>query len=443
MAIRLSDHFTYRRLLRFVFPSIAMMIFTSIYGVVDGFFVSNYVSAQAFSAVNFIMPFLMIPGTLGFMLGTGGSALIGKTLGEGDGEKANRYFSLLVYVGVGLGALMAALCIAFLRPIAVFLGAEGGMLEECVRYGRIILLALPAFILQFMFQSFFVTAEKPKLGLVVTVVSGLTNIIFDFLLIGMLRMGVEGAALATAASQVVGGVLPLFYFARKNKSLLRLGRTFFEMRPLAVSCLNGISELLSNLSMSLVNMLYNARLLHFAGENGVAAYGAIMYVNFIFVAIFIGFAVGSAPIISYHYGAGNREELKNLFIKGLVFNGVTSIVLTVAAELSAPFLADLFVGYDAALYALTLRGFMIYSLAFLLMGFNFYASSFFTALGNGPVSAAISFMRVLVFQIIAVLVLPIFWGIDGIWFSVVAAELLSIAISAFFLAKMRKKYGYI
>lgn len=442
MAIRLSDHFTYRRLLRFVFPSIVMMIFTSIYGVVDGFFVSNYVSAQAFSAVNFIMPFLMMPSTLGFMFGTGGSALIGKTLGEKDGEKANRYFSLLVYTGAGLGIVMAAVCIIFLRPIAVFLGAEGGMLEECVRYGRIILLALPAFILQFMFQSFFVTAEKPKLGLAVTVASGLTNIVFDFLLIGVLRMGVEGAALATAASQVVGGVLPLFYFFRKNKSLLRLGKTSFMMKPLAISCLNGISELLSNLSMSIVNMLYNARLLHFAGENGVAAYGAIMYVNFIFVAIYIGFAVGSAPILSYHYGAGNRGELKSLFKKSLVFNAVASVLLTVAAELSAPFLSDLFVGYDAALYALTLRGFMIYSIAFLLMGFNIYASSFFTALGDGPVSAAISFMRTLVFQIIAVLILPIFWEIDGIWLSIVAAELLSIAVSIFFFVKMRKKYGY-
>lgn len=442
MAIRLSDHFTYRRLLRFVFPSIVMMIFTSIYGVVDGFFVSNYVSAQAFSAVNFIMPFLMMPSTLGFMFGTGGSALIGKTLGEKDGEKANRYFSLLVYTGVGLGIVMGAVCIVFLRPIAVFLGAEGGMLEECVRYGRIILLALPAFILQFMFQSFFVTAEKPKLGLSVTVASGFTNIILDFVLIGVLRMGVEGAALATAASQVVGGVLPLFYFFRKNKSLLRLGKTSFMLRPLAVSCLNGISELLSNLSMSIVNMLYNAQLLHFAGENGVAAYGAIMYVNFIFVAIYIGFAVGSAPILSYHYGAGNREELKSLFKKSLVFYGVASVILTAAAEFSASVLADLFVGYDAALYTLTLRGFMIYSLSFLLMGFNIYASSFFTALGDGPVSAAISFMRTLVFQIIAVLVLPIFWEIDGIWLSIVAAELLSIAVSIFFFVKMRKKYGY-
>lgn len=297
------------------------------------FFVSNYVSAQAFSAVNFIMPFLMMPGTVGFMFGTGGSALIGKTLGENDGEKANRYFSLLVYAGVGLGILMAAVCIVFLRPIAVFLGAVGGMLEECVRYGRIILLALPAFILQYMFQSFFVTVEKPKLGLSVTVALGLTNIILDFVLIGVLRMGVEGAALATAVSQVVSGVLPLLYFFRKNKSLLRLGKTSFMIRPLAVSCLNGISELLSNLSMSIVNILYNAQLLRFAGENGVAAYGAIMYVNFIFVAIFIGFAVGSAPILSYHCGAGNCEELKSLFKKSLVFNGVASIVLTAAAEL--------------------------------------------------------------------------------------------------------------
>ena len=442
MALRLSDHFTYRRLLRFVFPSIVMMIFTSIYGVVDGFFVSNFVGAQAFSAVNFIMPFLMMPGTIGFMFGTGGSALIAKTLGEKDSEKANRYFSLLVYSGFALGVVLAAVCIVFLRPIAIFLGADGGMLEYSVRYGRIILMALPAFILQYMFQSFFVTAEKPKLGLAVTLASGFTNMVMDYLLIGVLRMDVEGAALATAASQIVGGVLPLFYFFRKNNSLLRLGRTRFEIRPLLISCLNGLSELLSNLSMSLVNMLYNAQLLKFAGENGVAAYGTIMYVNFIFVSIYVGFAVGSAPIVSYHYGAGNRAELKNLFKKSLVFNRASSVILTVAAELLAPLLATIFVGYDAALYDLTLRGFMIYSLAFLLMGFNIYASSFFTALGDGVVSAVISFMRTLIFQIIAVLILPIFWEIDGVWCSIVAAELLAIAVSAFFFVKMRKKYGY-
>ncbi|MBQ7309304.1 MAG: MATE family efflux transporter [Clostridia bacterium] len=442
MALRLSDHFTYKRLLRFVFPSIVMMIFTSIYGVVDGFFVSNFVGAQAFSAVNFIMPFLMMPGTIGFMFGTGGSALIAKTLGEKDSEKANRYFSLLVYSGFALGIVLAAVCIVFLRPIAIFLGADGGMLEYSVRYGRIILIALPAFILQYMFQSFFVTAEKPKLGLAVTLASGFTNMVMDYLLIGVLRMDVEGAALATAASQIVGGVLPLFYFFRKNNSLLRLGRTRFEIRPLLISCLNGLSELLSNLSMSLVNMLYNAQLLKFAGENGVAAYGTIMYVNFIFVSIYVGFAAGSAPIVSYHYGAGNRAELRNLFKKSLVFNGVSSVILTVAAELLAPLLATIFVGYDAALYDLTLRGFMIYSLAFLLMGFNIYASSFFTALGDGVVSAVISFMRTLIFQIIAVLILPIFWEIDGVWCSIVAAELLAIAVSAFFFVKMRKKYGY-
>ena len=442
MAIQLSDHFTYKRLLRFVFSSIMMMIFTSIYGVVDGFFVSNYVGQQAFSAVNFIMPFLMMPSTLGFMLGTGGSALIGKTLGEKDDEKANRYFSLLVYAALALGIVLAAVCIVFLRPIAIFLGAEGGMLEYSIRYGRIILLALPAFILQYMFQSFFVTAEKPKLGLAVTLASGFTNIILDFILIGVLRLDVEGAALATAASQIVGGVLPLFYFFRKNKSLLRLGKTRFELRPLAISSLNGISELLSNLSMSLVNMLYNAQLLKFAGENGVAAYGTLMYVNFIFISIFVGFSVGSAPIVSYHFGAGNRAELRNLFKKSLVFNGAASVILTALAEGMAPMLARLYVGYDAELYALTVRGFTIYSLAFLLLGFNIFASSFFTALGDGPVSAAISFMRTLVFQIIAVLVLPIFLEIDGIWLSIVAAELLSILVSLFFFIKMRRKYGY-
>ncbi len=442
MAIQLSDHFTYRKLLRFVFPSIIMMIFTSIYGVVDGFFVSNFVGEEAFEAVNFIMPFLMLPGALGFMFGTGGSALIAGKLGEGDPKTAHRYFSLLIYVGIGLSIVFSVVCMIFLRPIAVWLGADASMLDYCVRYGKIILAALPALILQFMFQSFFVTAEKPKLGLFFTLAAGFTNIILDFLLIGVLQMDVEGAAIATAASQIVGGVFPLFYFFAKNKSLLRLGKTKWDGIALCKTCLNGSSELMTNLSMSLVNMLYNFQLMRYLGNDGIAAYGTMMYVNFIFISVFIGFAVGSAPIVSYHFGAKNRDELKNILKKSIVFNMVCSIgMFALALMLSRP-LSVLFVGYNKELLEITVHGFILYSLSFLLMGFNIYASSFFTALGNGVISAAISFLRTLLFQVAGVILLPLIWKADGIWLSIVVSEAAALLVSILFLIKNKKRYGY-
>ena len=287
MTIQLSDHFTYRRLLRFTLPSIAMMIFTSIYGIVDGFFVSNFVGKTSFAAVNFIMPFLMILGAFGFMFGTGGSALIAKTMGEGDMPRANRLFSLLTYTSASLGVAVAVFGIIFIRPVAALLGAEGEMLNDCVTYGRIILLALPFFMLQMEFQSFFVTAEKPQTGLYATVAAGVTNMVLDALFIAVFRWGIVGAAAATATSQLVGGVIPLVYFGRKNTSLLRLGRTVFDGRALLKTCTNGSSELMSNLSMSLVGMLYNVQLMKYAGEDGVAAYGVLMYVCFIFIAVFL------------------------------------------------------------------------------------------------------------------------------------------------------------
>ncbi|MBQ9085043.1 MAG: MATE family efflux transporter, partial [Clostridia bacterium] len=391
MKIQLSDHFTFKKLLRFTLPSIAMMIFTSIYGMVDGFFVSNYVGKTPFAAVNLIFPFLMILGAFGAMLGTGGSALIAKTLGEGDREQANRLFSLFIYLSFGVGALIAAAAFIFIRPIAALLGAEGELLENCVIYGRIILVALPSLMLQFGFQSFFVTAEKPGLGFLVTVLAGVTNIVFDALLVAIFRFGIVGAAIATAMSQVVGGIIPLFYFFSKNKSLLRLGKTRFDGKALFRACTNGSSEFLTNISMSLVSMLYNFQLMQYAGENGIAAYGVLMYVGFIFVSIFLGYSIGTAPLIGYNFGAGRRDELQNLLKKSLLLVGITSVAMVIASlGLAYPFSA-LYVGYDAVLMEMTLHAFLIYSFGFLFSGTPIFLSSFFTALNDGPVSAAISF----------------------------------------------------
>ncbi|MBQ7322145.1 MAG: MATE family efflux transporter [Clostridia bacterium] len=442
MNIQLSDHFTYKKLIRFTVPSVAMMVFSSIYGVVDGFFVSRFVGKTPFAAVNFIMPFLMILGAVGFMIGTGGSALIAKTLGEGEREYAKKLFSFFIYVTAASGIVISALGILLIRPIAVWLGAEGEMLGYCVVYGRIILAALPFFMLQMVFQSFFVTAEKPQLGFWMTVAAGVTNMVLDALFMALFQWGVVGAALATAISQTVGGVAPILYFSRPNSSLLGIGRTRYYGRALLRACTNGSSELMSNISMSVVGMLYNAQLMKFAGEDGVAAYGVLMYVNFIFISMFIGYAVGSAPVVGYHYGAQNHSEMRSLLRKSMVIISIVSVtMLGLGLALAYP-LADLYVGYDADLMAMTLRGFYFCSFSFLFSGFAIYGSSFFTALNNGPISALISFLRTLVFQAAAVLILPLIWGIDGIWMSVVIAELMAAVISVLFMIALRKKYQY-
>lgn len=444
MKIQLSDHFSYGRLLRFTAPSIAMMIFTSVYGVVDGFFVSNYAGKTPFAAVNLIMPFLMVIATVGFMFGTGGSALVAKSFGEGEPERANRNFSLFVYVSFALGVVLAVLGIVFIRPISIRLGAEGALLDNCVVYARIILAALPFYVLQLLFQSFFVTAEKPQLGLAVTVSAGLTNMVLDAVLVISLpqQYKLAGAALATALSQVVGGTVPLFYFARKNSSILRLGRTSFDGRAILKACTNGSSEFMSNVSMNIVGMLYNTQLLKFAGENGVAAYGVMMYVSMIFSAAFIGYSIGTAPVVSYHDGARNFPELKSLLRKSLVVIGLFGVCMVASAELLSSRLARMFVGFDAALMELTVSGFQIFALSFIFMGFAIYGSSFFTALNDGLTSAAISFLRTLVFQVAAVLLLPTIWDIDGIWMSIVVAEFMAVVLTAAFLAIKRRKYHY-
>ena len=440
MRIQLSEHFTYGKLLRFTFSSIIMMIFTSIYSVVDGIFVSNFAGKTPFAAINLIMPLLIVTGAPGFMVGTGGSAIVAKTMGQGKPELAKRYFSFLVCAAAVGGAAVGWLGAVFARPIASALGAKGEILEYCVVYARIILAANPFYILQNVFQSFFVTAEKPKLGLYITVGAGLTNIVLDALLVGVLHWGVAGAAIATILSQAVGGLTPIVYFLRKNDSLLRLIRPRFDGGVLWRTCTNGSSELMSNISGSIVAMLYNFQLLRLAGEDGVAAYGAIMYVNFIFLAIFIGYAIGSAPVISYHYGAGHSEELHSLLVKSTVLNEGVGMAMMVLAFLASGPLAKIFVGYDRDLYELTVQGFHLYAVSYLLCGFNIFGSSFFTALNNGLASALISFLRTMVFQCAAVLILPVFLEVDGIWLAVAVAETLTLLVTLVLLAKYRKTY---
>ena len=444
MIIKLSDRFTYGKLLKFTLPSIAMMIFTSIYSVVDGFFVSNFAGKVAFSAVNIIMPFLMIVSTVGFMLGTGGTAIVANTFGSGDKEKANRYFSLFVYTAFVIGSVLSVLGFIFIRTITISLGASGDILKNCIVYGRIILVILPFFILQIMFQSFFIVAEKPRHGLLVAGVTGIINIVLDAILVILLPLEYKltGAAIATSFSQFVGGVIPLVYFTRKNSSILRLGKTIFDKRILLKACTNGSSEFMSNVSMSIVGILYNIQLLKYAGENGVASYGVMMYVSMIFSATFIGYSIGSSPIIAYHDGAKNHDELKGLLKKSIYLHVISGFIMITLAQLLAIPLALIFVGYDKELMDMTVSGFRIFAIAFPFMGFSIFGSGFFTALNDGVTSALISFLRTLVFQVISVLLLPIIWKIDGIWISIVVAEVMSVLFTVLFLIKKRKKYKY-
>lgn len=442
MKIQLSDHFNYKKLLRFTLPSIIMMIFTSIYNVIDGFFVSNFAGKDEFTALNLIFPYLMIFGAVGFMFGAGGSALVSKTLGENDKEKANRTFSLIVYTTLLLGVVLLFVCIFTITPVARLLGAEGEMLRMCQLYGIIVISALPFLMSQFLFQSFFVTAEKPGLGLKMSIIAGVTNIVLDFLFIAIFKWGIVGAALATATGQVVGGIAPLIYFGKKNDSLLKLTKTKFDGPALIKSCTNGSSEFFANISMSVVGLIYNWQLMNYAGADGVAAYGVLMYINFIFIAIIIGYSVGTAPIVGYHYGAKNTKELKNILKKSMIIISITSIVMVILGELLAYPLSVLYVSYDKALFDMTMRGFIIYSFGFLFAGFSIFGSSFFTALNNGLVSAIISTSRTAVFQIVTVFILPLFLGLDGIWLSMVMAELLAAVMAIVFIIGNKKKYQY-
>ena len=442
MNIGLSEHFTYKKLIKFTIPTIVMMIFTSIYGIVDGIFVSNCVGSDAFAAVNLIIPVIMILGTLGFMIGAGGSALVSKTIGEGEKEKANRYFSMLIYLLVIIGFILTVLGFILIEPMAKLLRADGNMLQDCIIYGRTLLIFLIPFCLQNAFQSFLIVAEKPTFGLIISVVSGVSNMLLDYLLIYIFKMGILGAALATGISQVIGVIVPIVYFVTKKNKILQFTKTKFELKPILKSCANGSSEMLTNLSMSLVNILFNAQLMKYAGSDGVVAFGIIMYVGFIFSGTYLGYSIGTAPIIGYHYGAENKDELKNLLKRSVILIAVTSFVMTGLAEILSKLLASIFVSYDEGLLNMTTNAIRIFSTSYLISGFNIFSSSFFTALNNGFVSAAISFFRTLVFQVIMILLLPRIWGINGIWLAVTFAELLSLFVCIMFLAKNRKKYEY-
>lgn len=442
MKIQLSDHFTYKKLIKFTISSIIMMIFTSIYCVIDGVFVSNFVGADAFASVNIIYPFIAIIGSVGFMFGTGGSAFVSKTMGEGENEKANKYFSMLIYFMFLIGIVLTVLGFIFIEPIAKLLGADANSLEGCLIYGRVMICGILHFMLQYSFQSFLVVAEKPILGLIISILSGVFNMLGDFLFIYVFKLGVMGAGVASVLSQCIGGIVPLIYFLNKKRKL-HLTKTNFNWKVIVKSCSNGLSEMLTNISLSVITIFYNLQLLKIIGSDGVVIYGIIQYIGFIFAAIFLGYSIGVAPIISYHYGAKNKEELKNLLRKSIIMTGISGILMTTLAEILARVFANIFVSYDNNLVEKTIIAIRLYSLSFILNGLNIFASSFFTALNNGVVSAIISFLRTFAFQILMIYLLPIILGINGIWLAVVVSEVLSIIVVVFFILKNKKRYGYI
>lgn len=419
-----------------------MMVFTNVYTAVDGLFVSNFVGKEALAAINRIFPMIFILGSVGMMLGAGGSALVSKTLGEGDKERANSYFSMIVYVTMILGVTVAVAGQFVVPWVAKLVGAEGITYEYCVLYGRFLLAGHPFFLLQALSQSFFVTAEKPRLGLMVTVSAGVINMALDAVFVAGFKWGLTGAAAATLVSQIFGGLFPVIYFLCRNNSLLRLKATKFYGKPLLKAFTNGSSELLSNASAAVVTFLYNWQLDKISGDAGIAAYAAISYIAMIFFSVFMGYSIGSAPLIGYNFGAENKAELKNLFKKSLIVISVCGVLMTALSEALAVPLARIFVSYDDELLAMTVRGFRIFSVAFLVTGYGVFGSALFTALNNGLVSAILSFMRTIAFYIIAILIFPLFWGLDGVWVSTVFAEIAAMIVSAVFVIAYRKKYGY-
>lgn len=443
MSIQIFEHLSYRKIIRFTSPTITMLVLSSIYGVVDGFFVSNFVGKTSFAAVNFIIPFLMILSSMGFMFGTGGGALISKTFGEGDLEKAKQLFSSIVYITIVAGIVFCGLGLICIRPFALKFGAEGQLLEDCVSYGSIVLLALPLQLLQYEFQCLASTSGKPVLGLCTTFVSGGTNIFLDGVFLIALGWGIKGVAAATVVSHVLGGMIPLIYFTFPNKSLLQLGKAKMDGKAFAKICYNGASELVNNISMSVVSMLYNIQLLRYASEDGIAIYGVLMYISIIFDNIYMGYSVGIAPIIGYHYGAQNHKALKELLKKSVVIISSSAVLMYIVSLKMAGPLCAVFLGYDKILLNITIHAFSIFRFAFLFSGYPIFGSAFFTALNNGVISMVISGMRTFLFQSASVILFPLIWGVDGIWLSLIIAEAMSAMLTFLLLVLNRKKYHYV
>lgn len=443
MSYKISEHFNIKKIIIFTLPSIGMMLISSIYGVVDGFFVSNYIGSNAFAAVNIVWPFEMILGSFGLMIGAGGSALVSKTMGEQKYDLANRYFSMLIIFVIIFGMFISILGIIFNPYIIHLLDLDQETINNCNIYANVLFIFLIFFMLQNIFQSFNIVASKPEMGIITMILSGITNILLDYIFIVILNMGIFGAALATGLSQFAGAIVPFIFFINKNSTLLRIKFVKIDFKIILKTSYNGISEMLSSISFSLVSILYNIILLSYIGINGVNAYGVILYISYIFISIYFGYSMGISPIISYNYGAKNKKELNNIFNISLVLICSVSILLTFIGYIFAKQLSSIFVNYDKELLNLTTHALHINVFSFLFCGYNIFASSLFTALNNGTVSLILSFLRSLIIQVVCILTIPILFGSEGIWFAGVVSDIISLIISIIFIFKYRNKYGYL
>lgn len=444
MKIELSGHYSYSRILKTCIPSVLMILTTSVYSIVDGLFVSNFAGTTSFAALNIIWPAIATVAAFGLMFGTGGSALVAMVIGQDDRDRANGIFTMLIRAMLILGAVCGTLLFIFMRPVSIWLGADEAMLPDCIRYGRILVCAMPAFMSQMAFNSFFMTAEKPQLGTLLTVICGITNIAFDALFIVVFGWGLTGAAIATVLGMAVGGIYPLYYFSSKkrNTTKLKFVKADTDWHCIVRCCSNGLSEYVGNIALNIVSMCYNLQLMKLIGQDGVAVYGILMYIGYVYASVYIGYNIAVSPIVSFNYGAQNHDELKSLLRKSIVILLVAGTILTGLSEILSSPMAGIFVGYDPGLKALTARAIRIYMISFMICGLNMFVSAWFTALNNGIVSACAAFARTLVFEMGAIFILPLLLGLDGVWLAVDVADMLALVLAVILLSTFRKRYNY-
>lgn len=438
----IAQEFNLISLLRFVAPTVVMLVFMSLYQMVDAVFVSKFVGENALSALNIVYPFPSIVIAVSIMLATGGSAIIARNMGEGKEKEAKENFSFIVLVGAVIGVAIATAGILFIEPLIYMLGATPSLYDYCYEYLFILVLSVPLSVFQMLFQSFFVTAGKPHLGLTLTVLGGVSNIVLDYVFIVLCGFGVSGAALATSIGYSIPGLFGLIYFAVSRKGTLYFVKPVFRWGVLFKCCINGSSEMVNNLAVAVTTFLFNVLMLKYEGEAGVAAITIVLYAQFLMTSAFMGFSSGIAPVVSFNYGSGNVRQLKKIFKISVWVIAVVSAAVFVIAETCSDVVIMVFTPAGSEVFGLTKYGFAIFSFSFLCTGMNIFASALFTAFSNGKISAILSFLRTFVFLTACLLFLPLFWGVDGIWLAVPVAEVMALFVSVYYLVRFKKVYQY-
>ncbi len=439
----LAKKFSLASLLLFAAPNIIMMIVLSMYIIVDGMFVARFIGTTALSAINMFYPAICFEMALGIMIATGGSAIAAKKLGEGKQKEAQNNLSFLMVVEGSFGIVIAVVGNLFTAEIVSFLGASAAQAPLSITYAKIIFSFAPAFFLQTAFQTFFVTAGKPALGLIVTILGGVANILLDYIFMAPLRLGVTGAAIATGIGYCIPAMVGVIFFLKAKTNPFHFVRPRFDGKVLLQACANGSSEMVTNLSNAVTTFLFNFTLLQFYGEDGVASITIILYFQYLFTALYFGYSNGIAPIISYKYGNDDRKQLQALFKNSVLFLIISSIAANVLLHFTISKLLTIFTAENSPVYQITLHGFSIYSMAFMIMGLGIFSSAMFTAFSDGITSAIISFSRTFLFIVGAILLLPAILGERGVWLAVPIAEAFGFLISILYLIGKKQKFHYI